>query len=217
MEKRFLGPNNEILLEANFDIDRVVIFLPGVSGQAHSRRFAPLAKISEETGYACARLKIWDDSEELENFSFKDIFSKLDELIEILKKQGFVDVVLVGKSFGGGVALLYNNDLITQKILWAPAIGVTVGEGNFVDYIDTKLIEIDNPLDITVDKEQLKGLNIPINIIHGDVDNIIPLHNSEQIVALCGGTLEVISEAGHSFKEPAHEKALYEATKKFLN
>lgn len=216
MQKQFFGAKQEILLEANFDIDKVVVFLPGISGKAHSERFAGLAKVAEDAGYACARLKIWDDEAQVQAMTYNEIFAKLDELLGNLKQLGFIEAALVGKSFGGGVALMYEHEMVTQKILWSPAIGVSEDEGNVLQFMNTKLGEIANLLDVIVGETQLSAANTPTSIIHGTGDALIPYRNSEIMAQLSGASLTLVEGADHSFKDPFHEGKLLELTGNLL-
>ena len=134
--KQFYGPKNELMLQTSFDMDRCIIFLPGISGGAHGARFLPVDKLAEEDGYACARIALWEGEEDVKEMSYEDIFLKLDELLAELTKLDFLDFMLVGKSFGGGVALAYEHELISRKVLWAPAIGVGEGAGNWEESLN---------------------------------------------------------------------------------
>lgn len=217
MQKQFFGVEREVLLEANFDIDKAIIFLPGISGKAHSDRFSGLAKVAEDAGYACARVRIWDSEEDVQKLSYKKIFTHIDSVIENLQRIGFIEFALIGKSFGGGVSLVYNHGLVTQKILWAPAIGVTGEEkGTFYDLIETPFNEVNDLLDITVGKEKLESERAAVSIIHGTADETFPLQNSEQIAELSGAELRTIEGADHSFKDSFHEAKLLEVTRDLL-
>ncbi|MCA9367820.1 alpha/beta hydrolase, partial [Candidatus Kaiserbacteria bacterium] len=57
----------------------------------------------------------------------------------------------------------------------------------------------------------------PIGIIHGTADDVIPLSNSEAIIAACAnGTLKTIEGAGHSFKDHEDEVELLALTHELL-
>lgn len=215
--RQFHGPNNELMLLTSFDMDRAIIFLPGMSGAAHSGRYLPVDKLAEEDGYACARIALWEGKEDVTKLSYSKIFSMLDTLLEELEKLDFLDFMLVGKSFGGGVALVYEHELISSKVLWAPAIGVTEGEGNFDANKERLLSEFNNFLDIQVGADWLGKQENPVGIIHGTADEVIPLSNSEALVAgLPNGTLKTIEGANHSFRDHEHEVELLELTHKLL-
>lgn len=215
--KQFHGTNKEVLLNTSFDMDRLVVFLPGISGGAHSARFIGVEKLADEDGYACARIDLWEGEESLSDKSYEDIFLKLDEFFAEFTKMDFIDVLLVGKSFGGGVALAYEHELISRKVLWAPAIGVGEGEGNWGELKGKKFGEIVDLLDVKLGTEQIAKQSAPIGIIHGTADNVIPLSNSEKIIAAAqNGTLKTIEGAGHSFKEHEEEVELMSLTKSLL-
>lgn len=215
--KQFYGPKNELMLHTSFDMDRAIIFLPGMSGGAHGSRFLPIDKLAEEDGYAAARIALWEGEDDVKEMSYENIFLKLDELIAELTKLDFLDYMLVGKSFGGGVALAYEHELISSKVLWAPAIGVGEGEGNWKDAISTPFSEFDNLLEIEYGADNIAKQNIPIGIIHGTADEVFPVQNSRLIIeAAQNGTLKTIEGAGHSFKDHEHEVELMALTHELL-
>lgn len=215
---KFYGPKQEILLLTSFDMDRAIIFLPGISGGAHSARFLPIDKLAEEDGYACARIALWEGEEDVKIMSYDNIFTRLDELFLELEKLDFLDFMLIGKSFGGGVALAYEHPKISSKVLWAPAIGIGEGEGNWAEVKTQSLGEFNNLLDIKLGTNQIKAQNIPIGIVHGTADEAFPVSNSEAIIAACSnGTLKTITGAGHSFKDHEHEVELMALTHQLLH
>jgi pimeloyl-ACP methyl ester carboxylesterase len=215
--KQFHGVNKEVLLNTSFDMDRLVVFLPGISGGAHGARFLNVEALADEDGYACARIDLWEGEESLVNKSYEDIFAQLDEFFAEFKKMDFIDVLLIGKSFGGGVALGYEHELISRKVLWAPAIGVGEGAGNWEEIKGKKFGEIDNLLDVEVGAARIASQSAPIGVIHGTADIVIPLSNSAAIIAAATkGTLKTIAGADHSFKNHEHEVELMALTHELL-
>lgn len=215
MQKQFFGAEQEILLEANFDIDRAIILLPRMSANAHGESYAGLVRAAEDAGYACARLKLWEDLDEAMAFSYEMAFAKVDAAIAALKAIGFVDFALVGHSYGGAIALMYQHELVSQKILWTPAIGVAEGAGNFAEYKTTPIGEVGNPLSVTVGKE-LVGESKVTGIIHGSKDTTVPIQNSEQLAGLLGVEVVEVEEADHAFKDTFHRDKLHEITEGLL-
>lgn len=215
--KQFYGPQNEILLTTSFDMDRVMVFVPGISGKAHSSRFAWLDTVADEAGYASARVHLWEDETAVKTMTILDIHKRLRWVCEELQNQGYVDIVLVGKSFGGGAALTFTDELITKKILWAPAFSYAGEVGNIAELQSVTLAEMTQVTDITVGNDELLVTTQPVCIIHGTDDSVIALENSVQIVAaLPQGELVHIAGADHSFKTPEAEAALVAATAEAL-
>lgn len=217
MQKNIEISGAKILLDApNTRIDTALVFIPGVSGNARGDRFAPLVDVAVEKGYAIARVDMWDTSKDLESHTLQAIMGTLDAVLKALTHEGFSHFVMVGKSFGGGIALLYNNPSIVQKIGWAPAFGIA-DIGNIDEVFPEQLSKFPSTRDIHIGKERLSSITVPVGIVHGTADDAIPLQNSKDIIAsVPRGTLIEIEGADHSFKKPEHEKELMEATKRLL-
>lgn len=216
MQKEFLGPRNEVLLEGKTDAERVLVFLPGISGLAHSARFAGLVGVAEAAGMACARIALWEGHADGLKMTYDDILERLRRIFMLLADRGVTDVVFVGKSFGGGVALAFQHELISQKILWAPAIDAAE-EGNFEIARSTPVGEFEMPFDIILGKDFLSTDETQIDIIHGSADTFCPVENSEHIAdRVPNGSLYVFKGADHSFTKPEHAKKLLEMTVNLL-
>jgi pimeloyl-ACP methyl ester carboxylesterase len=205
-----------LLLECpESNTSRFVLFLPGISGKAFSSRFDPLAHVVVEQGFKIARLSAWEDESEVHTMSLADLHVILTEALAVLTERGATEVIGIGKSFGGGVLLSFEDSLLARKILWAPAIGISES-GNLEQVLSQELGSISQLLDIKLSAERLAHTDTHIAIIHGDADTVMPLLNSEEIVAAAHGRLTIIPGADHSFKSPEAEAGLLQATKYFL-
>lgn len=215
MRKEISVGNSTLLLEqGEFADDIAVLFLPGISGGALSDRFAPLAQMVTGLGHTSVRMHAWEG--DVQTKTLKQLYSEMEASVEYLLHNGFEEIVLIGKSFGGGLVLAYEHPRITGKIMWAPAIGVSEKE-NISSLLTTQLKEIKNLLDIQMSFEDIQTDDALIAIIHGTTDSVIPLANSEKIIASAtGGVLRVIEGADHSFKLPMYEEELLRTTKELL-
>jgi len=218
MEQKTSLSKSEILLttDDSFSKEVIVLFLPGISGQAFSPRFQPLVDECGELKLSIARMEAWKDVSDVKTKTWTHFLGALDEVFEYLVNLGYSKIITVGKSFGGGLLLSYHHKNIYKKILWAPAIGV--GEvDTFTKQKDVSLSEIQSLLDIQLDQNFIKEDSSEICTIHGTKDTSIPLENSRHIVASAQhGTLIEIENADHSFKTPEEEGLLMEATRSFL-
>jgi len=218
MEQKTSLSKSEILLttDDSFLKEAIVLFLPGISGQAFSSRFQPLVDVCGDLKLSIARMEAWKNESEVKTKTWAHFLEALDEVSEHLVGLGYSKIIVVGKSFGGGLLLSYHHKNIYKKILWAPAIGM--GEvGTFTKQKDVSLSEIQSLLDIKLDQNFVKEDPSEICIIHGTKDITIPLENSRHIVASAQhGTLIEIENADHSFKTPEEENRLMEATRNFL-
>ena len=174
--------------------NKIIIFLPGISGGASSERFRPLVQASHQVGFAIARLDLWNSAEEAKQESLEELHQELDGIIGEIKSQGYKTIAVVGKSFGGGLWMAHNNPAIDARVLWAPATGMT-----------------------KVDFSDLDQIQTPVCVIHGTADDRVPFADSEKLVAaLPNAKLVPIPGANHSFDDPRHEKQLINETVRFL-
>lgn len=196
--------------------DTLVLFLPGLSGEAFSTRFAPLVSVALECSLPTARVHAWQDADEVKSHTWSYYHKILDEVLVALKERGFQKIIAVGKSFGGGLLLSYHHSAIVKKILWAPAIGM--GEdASFETLKDHSLADIPSFLDLHLAPSYVQADTAQIRIIHGTADTSIPLENSRRVIECAqDGLLIEVPGADHSFKSAEEERALMEATRSFL-
>lgn len=206
----------KVLLDIPETLSRkVVLFLPGISGGAHSDRFQPLVDASLRKNFAVARIALWEGENDVVKTSPKEIFNELTEVIQFLKEKGYEHFAGVGKSFGGGMMLGYINNTIETKVLWAPYITYVKEHSNL---LSISFAELDHLSEMSVDLEHLAQFNGPTLFIHGTKDSVIPHENSEILKnASKQAVVELIDGADHSFKNPEHEKELIERTISFIS
>lgn len=129
----------------------------------------------------------------------------LESTINATKVKNFA---LYGSSFGGYVSLLYVSKRSVLALAlknpvsdWAPIISNEVG-GKVRENIlnDVKGIDI---------YEKVKNLNIPVLIIHGDKDDVVPIEQSKKLVKSLKGEkhLEIIKGADHDILGEDLERA----------
>jgi esterase/lipase len=201
---------------ANPQWNTCVLFVPGMSGKAHSERFEPLVEVCLSAGYPIARLEAWKDPADANTETYAYWQSVVSGAVTTLLEKEFESVIAIGKSFGGGLLLSQPLPGVTKKILWAPAIGFSKTEETLSELREQppggyKL------LDIKLTPTLLVQETANIAIVHGDADEVVSATNSRQIVsAVTSGAIAVVSGAGHSFNAPEHERALLEQTSRFL-
>lgn len=198
---------------------KVVLFLPGISGDVFSDRFKPLVDACNAAGWAVALINAWENAATVEQKNLNQIYADIRGVITTLQQLGYTSVAGVGKSFGGGILLTCPSPYIQRKILWAPAIGVADSEStsNIEHYVNNPLNDLSSLLDLKVNPHSLKEMEVPILIIHGTADKNIPFSNSEKIVdSLPNAKMWTIEGADHSYKNKVHEEAVIKATVDFL-
>lgn len=198
--------------------ETAVIFIPGVSGKAFSDKYKLISDKCLAKGMDFLRVQSWDSVEELEQKNVRQIQEDIGEAIKFLKSEKYTKIFAIGKSLGGGILLTRNYPEIAKIVLWAPAIGVADDKNNLDEKIDTVFSEISSLLEVTVDKDLLSIFKIPIKIIHGDKDEIVPIDNSLKLASfLFCSDLVKIKDLGHSAETPEQEKGLIDETVGFLS
>lgn len=217
MNKLIQTPGGSLLLSSSSttDTDTIVLFVPGMSGKAHSERFQPLVDCCLSAGYPIARLNAWEGPDDANSKTYAHWQSVVASAVATLQKQGFTSVIAIGKSFGGGLLLSQQIPAVKIKILWAPAIGFAAQE--------TLSILRDNAsseyklFDLKLSSDLLARETAHVAIIHGDADEVISVENSQQIIkAVNSGVIDIVPGAGHSFSDPVHEQALMNLTQAHL-
>lgn len=219
MEIRKLGNGRtKVVLDKSAEkSSTAVIFIPGVSGKAFSDKYKLLSDECLAKGLDLLRVQSWDSVDELEQKNIRQIQEDIDEAIKFLKSKGYTKIFAIGKSLGGGILLTCNYPEITKMVLWAPAISVADGKDNLDEKIDTSFSKISSLLEVTVSKDLLFSIKVPIKIIHGTEDKNVPLENSLKIAGLLFySNVTKIKDMGHSAETPEQEKELIDNTVDFL-
>lgn len=196
--------------------ESVLVFLPGVSGGARGSRYDSLVRTGLESGYAVARVDMWESEDSLMDRMLSRLSRTLTEVVEGFVVDGYTSAIMVGKSFGGGITLMFNHPIVTKKIMWAPAFSYA-DVGNIDALRNVPLGTVARVTDISIGKDAIAKQRMPLCIVHGTADVVVPLLNSQNIVANAPyGTLVEINGADHSFKTPEQELALMAATRQLL-
>jgi esterase/lipase len=169
--------NEDLVLEKDPKSGRGLIIIPGISS-------GPLGSLFDEvvsqvsTDYGIVRINAWNSADDLEKMTLKDLHDLIDEACELLESDGCERISVLGKSFGGQLALTYpENNKFEKMVLWAPAIGF--GEVNAEKWRSTLLEHAQTATDISVDKAYLEKIDSEVKIIHGTEDEVINVENSK--------------------------------------
>lgn len=187
-----------------------LIVIPGISHGPYGTPFDEVVDYVKDMDYSVVRLDTWSDAEDLEEKTLDDIYSRVDDAFEALKEEGCDKISVLGKSFGGQIALTYpRNNRFELMILWAPAVGI--GKNNVNQWRSTSLKHASSATEICVDPENLEKIRSNVKIVHGTSDQVVPADNSRTIseeISNC--ELEEIKGADHSFS--SSEKKLISKT-----
>ena len=103
--------------------------------------------------------------------------------IDWLKKNGVVekDIIIYGESLGTGIATeIAQNKNFAGLILETPFTSMVEAAKNFYPYIPVGLLLKDK----YKNKEKIKNINIPVLVMHGEADQIVPFWMGKKIFDL---------------------------------
>lgn len=217
MSKEFKIKNTKVMLDCPEKMsERVIVLIPGVSGGALTNKYKELVSKSLEAGYSISRMQSWDNVMSLEEKTVKIIHDEITDVVNFLKDKGYKEINFIGKSFGGTMLLLYRNKAIDSMVLWSPVIDVA-DKDNVESIFNISFGKISKLTDIKLSKIYLNNLAVPIRIIHGAADNVVPLSNSQKIVEMLpNAKLFPINGAGHSYENLVQKNQILDATIDFF-
>jgi uncharacterized protein len=210
--------------------------------------FIDLADELAKKGFAVFRFDFRGHGESTGKSTEMTIQGEIEDLnaaVNLVSEKGYKKVGLLGASFGGGISTLYaseNQEKLTCLCLWNPVLNY---EHTFLNPTVLWIKEVKDRLKKDFDEkgwselgsrkfkigkelfdemktfspyEELKKINIPTCIIHGDCDTKVPFEDSVKYFNNLTGEKEFIKFEGseHGFhEEPFHSKAITETVKFF--
>jgi len=204
-------------LDKPLNTDKAVILLPGISGNVLSdERFNKFSQALLNTNIAFFRFELWRSEAELEKMTISEIHEFLNDAYSYLKSKGYSKISFVGKSFGGGIILTYNNPNINKLVLWSPAMNFGP-DSNFIYSKEAKLYNFKKLSDIKINKRDLYHINYPVLIIHGTNDEVVSVENSKRIITEFPKIqLKVIEGADHSYSSDSVLNQILNDTVNFI-
>jgi uncharacterized protein len=189
----------------------------GTKQEAIARRFAP-------AGYNILRFDfsfVGDSEGEYEDLTVSGEVDDALGALDFMHEFGASDCTLVGSSLGGLVALLAAShvpflvsrvaviaavadsriftDGLTEKAIeeWRTRGRRRVGSGFLKPGFLDDVLKIDAP-------EAMKSITMPVLVMHGDADTVVPFSHSATICSSVSGPCEVVKfeGVGHRFEEP---------------
>lgn len=168
-----------------------ILFLPGMNPNPSHTDL--LRELFTKAGYTFLPYQGWSNVHELGRKSLREIHQEIEILLEPYEHAG-----VLGKSFGGGLALTLSNPRVQCLALWAPAFRLA-DQSNLDEWMDRKLSELDRVSSIALGPLDAAKVQAPVLVMHGTNDTTVPLENSQQLAqALPKGHLSLIEGAGHS-------------------
>lgn len=178
--------------------DSGILVLPGAGHGPFGDIFLRFGRAGAAAGHYVARFETWPFPDDLESKSDEEFAADVRAGVEFLQSQGCETITLVGKSFGGRIALEHLPEEVDRLVLWAPA--VEVGEHEERPWIAAS---------------ELETIDIPVRVMQGDEDQGVSLENSGAMAEhLPQGELVELPGEDHSFVRD-HERNI-EKTLDFL-
>lgn len=155
-----------------------LVVIPGISSGPFGSPFDEVVR-NADNYCRVVRIDAWDDARDLEEMNLRDLHEILDDAIEELENSGHDQIHVLGKSFGGQLALTYpSNVSFESMILWAPAVGL--GDNNVEKWRSTSLDHASTATDITMDTSDLEALDVETLLVHGEKDQIVDVDTSKK-------------------------------------
>ena len=131
----------------------------------------------------------------------------IDDSIDYMKSAGVNDIVLIGRGFGGFIALLHDNRMIKAKILISPKCIISLGS-NLKEARSIELKNFRNHEALMISVKDIRHNIRPILVIQGTKDEIAKKEDAERIYeSLSNAKIEYLS-AGHSFESKEQDIAI---------
>ena len=137
-----------------------------------------------------------------EIYSQEQVYADVQKVYDYLKESYREDqIILAGYSLGSGMAsYLAANNAPKQLIMVAPYVNFYELKKRYVPiYIPNFLIKY--PLD---NASHLKEVNCPVTLFHGTMDRVIPYEHSEQLVAMFGDKVNLVT-----LEKESHRGAIF--------
>jgi uncharacterized protein len=221
-----------VILPDNKSKDRVVILLHGGPGgvkEGPENIYVKLSEALAREGIASVRFDFLGAGESDGDYIDMTIANQAKEyhtVLQYVKQNKFGNIGLVGESYGATIALSgLTKDIKALTLLW-PAIYLLdntfapfvteerqreLQENGYIVVDDDKvgrafieeLFEIDNL------EDQVRKINIPTILIHGDQDSEVPHHQSEKAYTILQEPKKLIIVPGgdHCLAQP-HEQPI---------
>lgn len=193
-------------------LQKHVLYIPGTSGLEDMNRIQQLGRKAEQAGFNFSFLKAWSDATDLQSKTLQQI---VENIVSTIASLPAGEIFVVAKSFGAGVMLLRTWPRISKMVLWAPAVELK----NTRSFDAIKNTELKNLTftDMATDMETLSQIQIPILILRGTEDDVVPLASLQSMTEhLSEGQLKELPGMGHSPKTEQELDFLIENTIHFL-
>lgn len=180
----------------------LLIFIPGVSGGIVSEKYAEFMAQALSHGYDFLGIQGWEDGSDFGKRNLLELINEIEHVVRAHSKK-YREIMLVGKSIGGTLALFVKNKKLSRKVLWAPYLSIQMTK--------RRPITVDEIIEKGIPSSILERMNTPTIIIHGSKDNVASLKVSRMLAGILpDAALITMIGANHSFTH--HQKNLFRKT-----
>ena len=205
----------------------IVVLCHGFDTNKESQSYIRVEKDLNEKGVATLRFDFFGHGESDGKFEDITISEAVDDALQAIafvKSRGFSKIGLFGSSFGGMAALLAASKApgLQMLVLKSPVsdhLGELLAEEDQVDvgqwkkdgFIrhETKRGKLRLNYSFFEDAEKVSGfeaakkIKVPVLIVHGDGDKVVPAEQSRKTTSLIPNCrLEIIEGANHKYSKP---------------
>ena len=208
-----------------------ILLCHGMMSSREGTKQRAFAHALEESGFSVIRFdfSFCGESEgRFEEITFAQEVDDLRSAVTWARGQGGIPVGLLGSSMGGAVAILYaRGDPSIRALVTLAAVGVPSRLAERMDDLKSKtqawkdegyrlgaegepgerFLEDARRQDVL---DAARGLSVPLLVLHGEADEVVPVEDAYAIHANAGGpkALQVLPGVDHRFTQP---EALAEA------
>ncbi len=218
--------------------DRAVIWGHCFTCSRHTTVLRDISKKLENSGIASLRFDFSGNGQsqgDFSNTSYSRHIAEMKQAVNFLLEKGFSRFGAGGHSMGAAIAVLAAERMYAEdvKIRAVCALAGRLGTGKISQIFSMEQMEelrqtgrmsfvsrgrrLELREDFFTDMQQydlaaaVAGLKIPLMVIHGDQDEVIPVENALEAKKRNPGIeLEIIHDADHMFMNPAHRDGIAE-------
>ena len=213
--------------------EKVVVIAHGLFAHKDKARFVALEKELLEDGYSVLRFTFSyiNDKTEKKTSIVDSQVRDIRKVIDFLKEKGYARIGIVGESYGGGMSLVSFRKEIVTYVLWAPVTSHMVRKRVYLTIVFGKLFPSHArfPFDsfdsvknffrqsfLIESAKVLEAIAVPVLILHGDKDEVVPLRSSRIAAGILpNARLVPVDGAGHIFDETVLPVAFHHTRKWF--
>ncbi len=228
MEKRIVFQNSRglnlvgVLHLPEGKTNAAIIISHGFAANKDRPRLVALAETLSKNGFVALRFDFSGCGEsDGDKITLKNQVDDLRSAINYMRKKGYTNIGLLGESLGALVSILACDNEIKTLVLWAPVTKSKVpamfqkeelrrelNERGFIIYqkdgkrfiVPKEYLEERKSVN---QREILSKIRIPVLIIHGNKDNVVPLEHSKEAMKFLpeNSKLEIIKDANHKLDD----------------